>query len=446
METSQLEEIVSQIRQGREEDGSLEWHRAFWKVKEAKGVGEFLKDITGLANSTDPPEVRHIILGVKGSRLYKCELPEDEANLQQRIAVITPQPTVRFERHEVNGTPLVVVAIHPPFNRPYVAKLNSDHFVWVRTGSRTGTASRYHLDSFYQNQSPKPSLALTWIDEGDLEQPVLELPSLPDLDPNALLEEVKANLPGEEEIESFRKQYDLLFDVINERSPLRLGLDTHESKAKEILAIPLELTADLRALAGLGQDNPRELLVRYNFDSRSVPLRFQLTNHGTAPAEGIVIHLSSPNQYCLFSKPLPGRETLPVDPKRLKLTTTLLAWAANPGRFLAHAKLQARYSPDSFVPSYMIYDLLAPIEPPGVPSNIFIHPILRDGDRCEISSLSKLKHGFNWISPSAEISGSLRLIGMLSEREEAEIEYSIHADNLPEPCRGTLKVRADASG
>ena len=204
MDSNRIHEIIQDIRRGREEDGSLEWKRAFWRLDNDDSRREFLKDIAAMANSTDTPKVRRIILGIKGARLYPCKIPEDEAHLQQRLSAITPQPVVCFRTCEIESTSLVVVEIHPPFDRPYVAKLSSDHFIWVRNGSSIGTASRYHLDAFYRENPDRPALSLRWIDEDKNEISVLELPAPPSVDLTTVKETLQSARPTKRDLKTGR--------------------------------------------------------------------------------------------------------------------------------------------------------------------------------------------------------------------------------------------------
>ena len=94
--------------------------------------------------------LRHIIVGVdEQGRVHNAPYLFDEARIQQYLAMITPVPHVALLQHEVGGNIISVLTIGPPFDRPYVAKIGNQNTVWVRMGSRIGTASRSQLDTFY---------------------------------------------------------------------------------------------------------------------------------------------------------------------------------------------------------------------------------------------------------------------------------------------------------
>jgi hypothetical protein len=58
----ELKDALQEIRDGRSEDGTLDWKRKFWVLNQKHSLKEFLKDITAMATSTAPDNIRRILL------------------------------------------------------------------------------------------------------------------------------------------------------------------------------------------------------------------------------------------------------------------------------------------------------------------------------------------------------------------------------------------------
>ena len=106
--------------------------------------------------------VRIIVVGIgRGGVVYNAQLPEDEAHLQQRLHAITPVPHVRFKTLTLpDGRAVSIIEVHEPFDKPYVARVQSRNLIFVRQGSSTNTATRSMLDRWYQWGRGEPDLAL----------------------------------------------------------------------------------------------------------------------------------------------------------------------------------------------------------------------------------------------------------------------------------------------
>lgn len=163
MTEQEVLELINQIRSGRPEDDALDWKRKFWEISVPKSRHEFIKDIAAMANSQSPEPARFILLGVSETgELFDSPLPTDEANLQQTLAAITPHPSVKFHCLTIEQKRIIVAEIRPPFDRPYVARIDDLNTIPVRIGSSRRTATRFILDSFYQSRRRTPSLGATW--------------------------------------------------------------------------------------------------------------------------------------------------------------------------------------------------------------------------------------------------------------------------------------------
>jgi hypothetical protein len=299
MTRQELEDVVQEIRDGRTEDGALDWKRKFWVLTQKESLKEFLKDITAMANSTDPDGIRRILLGIaSGGVLYDSPLPDDEAKVQQHLANITPHPNVHFESHTLEGKIITVAEIHPPFDKPYVAKVDNEYYIWVRLGSSTGTASRQQLDRFYRAKERAPGIDVNWRvwtspkpseDAAGRDVNVLLIPP-----PKFSLDALRQNL--EEERTIARANASAASDL----NSYREGLRAYEERCDAFL----EKVTDSRLL---GRWYLWEVVEGFKDRSRAcmeVVRYFSVivTNNGNAPATGVSVQIKFPPWLLVFSE------------------------------------------------------------------------------------------------------------------------------------------------
>ena len=162
MTPEDLDELLAELREGgMQESTAVEFKRCWYDLKLSPQQDEFIRDITALANA-HTNDRRVIIFGLKPDGTTEAApLPEDESRLQDRLKRITPTPTVSFKNVAISGGPTLSVAeVHPPLDPPYVAQIKDQHQIFVRSGSRTITASRNALDRWYREAKKPPQLSL----------------------------------------------------------------------------------------------------------------------------------------------------------------------------------------------------------------------------------------------------------------------------------------------
>jgi Putative DNA-binding domain len=162
MDTAELEALLDEIRNGRGEGHALELKEKWWDFSVQKSRDEFVRDVAALANA-NTNDAKVILVGVDAAgKVNDSPLPEDEANLQQRLQAIAPVPHVVFRPILVPAEQVTVTAIelHEPFDKPYVARVADRHTVFVRQGSTTATATRGMLDRWYEGRVKPPELRL----------------------------------------------------------------------------------------------------------------------------------------------------------------------------------------------------------------------------------------------------------------------------------------------
>jgi Putative DNA-binding domain len=299
MTLQELRDLVQEIRHGRTEDGVLDWKRKFWVLTQKESLKEFMKDITAMANSTAPDSIRRILLGVaSGGVLYDSPLPDDEARVQQHLTNITPLPNVHFESHTLEGKIITVIEIRPPFDKPYVAKVDNEYYIWVRLGSSTGTASRQLLDRFYRAKERVPGIDVNWRvwtsakpseDPDGRDVNVLLIPP-----PKFSLDELRQKL--EEERQIARANASAASDPSNYQERLR----AYEERCDTFL----EKIADPHLL---GRWYLWEEVEGFWDHSRAYTrgvcfFSTIITNNGNAPATGVSVRLQFPPWLYIFSE------------------------------------------------------------------------------------------------------------------------------------------------
>jgi hypothetical protein len=299
MTLQELEDVVQEIRDGRTEDGVLDWKRKFWVLTQKESLKEFLKDITAMANSTAPDGIRRILLGVApGGTLYDSPLLDDEAKVQQHLLNIAPHPNIHFQMHTLERKILTIAEIRPPFDKPYVAKVDNEYYIWVRLGSSTVTASRQLLDRFYRAKERAPGMEVNWRvwtstkpseDPNGRDVDVLLVPP-----PKFSLDELRQNL--EEEKKIARANTSAASDINNYRERLR----AYEERCGAFL----EKIADPRLLGrwylweeveGFGEGSRAYTEAVHYFS-------IIVTNNGNAPATGVSVQLQFPPWLYIFSE------------------------------------------------------------------------------------------------------------------------------------------------
>jgi Schlafen, AlbA_2 len=426
MTREELSNLIAEIRAGRSEDDAMDWKRAFWDLKSDPSRREFIKDISAMATSMSIEEVRRIIVGVSSEgAIHGAVLPSDEANLQQVLAAIIPTPHVTFESHDIEGKSVIVVEIKPPFDRPHVGKLASDHYVWLRQGSRTVTASRYQLDQFYKRVSPKPNISVSWLDKGDAAVDILEVPALPEKDISTEVARLAALRPKPEDLARLEERQGFVENLIKQEGLEGLGLGRVSAKAEQVVRWPFRLAEDIDRLLVLAQDSPEEFvwassLLDIAVDSPSV----KIFNGGTKPATNIVTYLEPSSEVVFLSIAELYSRALSVGQARYEkaMKVVQLANRSSTSTSLISAFLKER-------------DLEL------IGNTTFVNrpvEVSLEKGRVRININFQLKHNFRKAIKLEHIF----ICARLSQGAESKIAFECHADEQPDPSKGFLLIRA----
>jgi hypothetical protein len=160
--------------------------------------------------------------------------------------------------------------------------------------------------------------------------------------------------------------------------------------------------------------------------SRTVRLEILLCNDGTCPAEDIDIFLHFPNGFSLLAEhELPKEPKAPKPPARPR---TMVEQMADPG---FGRTILGSYNLAPRIPDY------------NVPTQRNVsHPSIRRTNSYDVDiGITRAKHGLPEPLESMYV-----VFDSFQDAVSFKIEYSIHAENLPEPVTGELHVVVVYSG
>jgi len=179
--------------------------------------------------------------------------------------------------------------------------------------------------------------------------------------------------------------------------------------------------------------------------SRAKPFRLELHNDGTQPAEGIIVYLyGNSNASVLGSLDL-LHQSLPISVTLVRSVRNLIDLAA---RLADNANaLDHLATSPAFLP---YYDSLHYLDEPFPihPGLQYVQPPMEFSYRkgsFRVDLRDPLRHNFSISLARSHDYARDFVVGNLKEGEEDAVEYAIHANNLPEPARGTLRVRGVAA-
>ena len=417
-----IERLISEIRAGRDESESLEFKARFWDLKNIKSQHEFLKDICGMANAICADDDRLILVGIDSSgKIHNTPLPEDEANLQQRLGKIIPEPNVKFTEIEIEGVKIVAISIMPPYDQPYVVFNDNLNLVYVRKGSRVGTASRYQLDQYYA-QSATPNMNLSWTDHDNKKVDALGILRPQDIDIDSVVKDLLARKPKWDDLRFLENhRSDIIKKIRTTSGPKNFGMEDSVS-LEDFLGFPDLLSRYIDGFEEAARIDPHGLRISCNTKHRK--LYIKLHNNGTMPAKNITVFIES-NDRVRF---LHYSETLAKDYHYLKQ----LSDRVNKLFLFAKGKIELpKYQGFSgWKSSDMIYRISAI-------DNLFKNKsdsCSLDGGRIRISC-DELAHGFYFT-----VDKYVHIRSALEAGETTKVLYTIHADNLPLPVKGHLMM------
>lgn len=188
------------------------------------------------------------------------------------------------------------------------------------------------------------------------------------------------------------------------------------------------------------ESEPAKFRWRFNLLSRAITPDLIVANSGSCPAEELVVYIQ-PTDRVLFGEPSQIAELdLSLPSERPAHVETVLGIARrlgdpepppNPGD-LAQLFSGLSTSPSPWSPMR----LSEPVVYSGPNREVVQFSVEEGSLRVDIPG--RLKHRF---SRRVTAEGPM-ITSLLQAGQEADLEYQIHADNLPVPARGTLRVRA----
>ncbi|HEY3295523.1 MAG TPA: ATP-binding protein [bacterium] len=341
-----------------------------------------------------------------------------------------------------DGRGIYIVSIPEGQSKPYCT--GGGRYLIRRDGQKCPMTPRM-IGNFYVHTGPTPALALRWR-EADIDRKTcLDVPALPELSRESLLEKIASLMPTDGEIA-----------IVNEHTPrIKHYLEACQQKFTEFGGPLVTVEVDdiekffayvdkLRKLARKVEEDCNAVNRGIDAVSRAVEPMLVLTNNGTAPAENITVFLT-PNAKIEFKYMGQVKQlSISIPEGRPDYVVGIVELAKRTDRELAEMTYRAEHGMGSewsmaqrlgLVRMRKNATLLSVDNP-----NTFdiLHKVPRlfmDGDRIRLDC-TRLSHNFE----NTPKSGELRLLCSLRAGEEAELHYECNADNLPIRQRGVLKV------
>ncbi len=159
MKTFTIEQITDVVKLTPEQ-ACFDWKRDFVVPNDDEKRGEFLKDLSAVANSCPPNRYGFIIYGVDPRRSeLVCGINQsyDDAKLQQLVqGKIEPAPEFLYYELPTGKRKVAVVQVAPSVPRPHVISVNMGSVrkgqILVRRGSSTDGATMSDLMTFFYGQ------------------------------------------------------------------------------------------------------------------------------------------------------------------------------------------------------------------------------------------------------------------------------------------------------
>jgi len=143
------------------ENPKVDLKREWWKLEDDKGIEEFIKDITAMANT--PGDDGYFIIGVDetNGELYDAPFPNkgkynDQAKLGQLVhKKVQEAMNIESYPYVINGKIIFVLEVPRSFNKPHIIKQhrNIQNFIPMRKSTGTQPANKFDLDLMYSEKN-----------------------------------------------------------------------------------------------------------------------------------------------------------------------------------------------------------------------------------------------------------------------------------------------------
>ncbi len=433
-----------------EEDSSLDFKREQYEFegKNDHIKSELLKDILAFSNSWARTD-RYILIGVeeiKGGKsiVHEIKTDLDDATLQQFVNSKTYRPiNFSYKAYNFDDKKIGIITIpiqeRPNFlNRNY-GKLTKDT-VYIRRGSSTAEARPDEVSQMKSSginlvEKIEPYLEVYFRDSKNNNNTSLTVHQIEPLNRGEILESLKSIQISLDIVEVVRSKKEELNEITEQ---LPDGTVFHPYAADYFFDYVKRLTDSISLL----EDNFDEFERKYHLETRAIELAKPLDNQkkykiptyltlnifnsGHCPAENMIIYINSDPKIKFleyeklreitipFSNKIPDRICKIID--RAKLDTSSIRGYRPP--VIKRPRLNIPRSPSWFTHSQSV-------------------KVLAERHLLTINIDDKLMHNHNYEIKEHRI----YLCPFLKKGETATLEYECHADNLPEPTKGTLLVK-----
>lgn len=448
-----------------EESTTLDFKRDQYNFEGETDTGkksELLKDILAFANAWRRADA-FIVIGVKEQKGEKSVVGIaeflDDAQLQQFVNSKTQKPlSFSYQNLKFKGIDIAVIHI-PVQERPFYiikdyGKLKKNT-VYIRRGSATDEATpdeiaTMRLSTYAESDVTAPKLSVSFLLPNRVDSQHLQVLSRKKLDQAEVLTHLDGLI--------LRPEY---MDLVKKHSAELSSIKDRYPSGQEFPAFPIENVSDFQDkmfnAIKLATDDFDEFLNRYELASRAYnlfydnrskilmergipPLHYafiNLLNTGTSPAEGILVYIKGSSKIRFSEREKLKKETIQLHQKVPDYVMKVISQAQ---------KIELG-NKEPFITMYerkhnRKYNNLYGYDPSGIaiptfPSR-FPDPYecsLRD-NTLKISVRDDVMHNHNF-----EIKAEpFCLCPLLDLGETVDIEYEVHAKNLPRPCSGKLFV------
>ncbi len=285
------------------------------------------------------------------------------------------------------------------------------------------------------SQDLLPELVLQFLFDKDEPSNTIHVKPVPPFNKDEIIRNLEKIKPSDEDLKLIEDRSANIEMILHERSYSELGLSEEPGDISEFLKKPSEFSKAVESLIAKINSDFNKVKMFINLFIRSKKPNFNVINVGTLPATEIRIFLSASEKVIFLNyKDLIEKEI--VIPTLPKIVSDIINLAKNYNKIATLPPFSGS--------SRMRKSGLTPNKIGTIFSDERVSPVLDFYKQYTIGlsnneiriDIKKLAHGFQ----GPIINNEIFLCPLLENGEEAFLEYTCHADSLPNPSRGKLQV------
>lgn len=413
---------------------------------------ELLKDILAFANAWGRNE-RYILLGInktQGQRgLVKgIDHHIDDAQLQQFVNHKTQRPlTFSYIAYPFEGKQIGIIRIslqqRPFFIKKDFGKLKKD-IVYVRRGSSTDIADPDEIARMGSNLSTSPvtdepllRVSFQKVDGNSAEH--ISVPSIPVLNKEEVLKYISKIKISDDELHLIEKHKNHLNEIADTYPN---GEIYYPYKVDRVYEFNNRINTALTLLNSDFEEFQRRFYLRKRSieiakqpgppsSERSYVL-FKISNDGRQPAENVIVYITPAKELKFYTLNDLNKLDLTISDQRPKYIADIVSLAVkiNVSVFFTKESFNIRNR------NAHLKGLYSPIHDRPFNTMLPQDSIVVQGKSLKIHLIQSLMH--NHHRAMGEV--GLYLTPFLKKGEKTQLEYTCHANNMPEPSKGFLTL------